>query len=390
MALRRFAQANNASTASPSRSSGSSNASPASATTGLPVTPRPRGRVSIGIHQSPASTPSISSSIPFDWEAARSRRPPPYATPLQNRSRGGRNGGSNSSSLNGTPARKAVIKKKGLIERVTTIPSQIAFEISQFPNNVPLPTPRTSACVIGGLLHFLHLCVRVSQARSAQSSDLEWNEMLRESEGRSWLDWTMPMTLFLIGASIVNAVYAFTRIKLYRLHRRVEPVSSPNAKFVDSDDLDFDSIEPPSLAVRFRAGLWSAFIAFWRFLLGLKPSTKLPSSTKKSTRVQQLEIWTPGDLEMMLFNIYSPVHSLLWMATNSSNWIIMLLIMGIVGLQLHTMMISYKALIKDKDILHAEVMSEYNESFVYPRINPIRKDVAIMTHQSEVVNVWED
>lgn len=28
--------------------------------------------------------------------------------------------------------------------------------------------------------------------------------------------------------------------------------------------------------------------------------------------------------------------------------------------------------------------------FVYPRINPIRKDVAVMTHQSEIVNVWED
>ncbi|KAJ3761460.1 hypothetical protein EV360DRAFT_93003 [Lentinula raphanica] len=390
MALRRFAQANNHSTASASRSSGSSNASPAPAPNGLPVTPKPRGRISIGIHQSPASTPSISSSIPFDWEAARSRRPPPYATPLQNRSRGGRNGASNSSSLSGTPARKAVIKKKSLVERVTSIPSRIAFEISQFPNNIPLPSPRTSAYAIGGSLHFLHICVRVSQARSAQSNDLEWNEMLRESEGRSWFDWTMPMTLFLIGTSIANAVYAFTRIKIYRLHRRVEPVSSPNAKFVDSDDLDFDSLEPPSLAVRFRAGLWNAFIAFWRFLLGLRPSTKVPSSARKSTRVQQLEIWTPGDLELMLFNIYSPVHALLWMATNSSNWIIMLLIMGLVGVQLHVMMLSYKTLVKDKDILHAEVMSEYNEGFVYPRINPIRKDVAIMTHQSEVVNVWDD
>ncbi|KAJ4487945.1 hypothetical protein J3R30DRAFT_3432367 [Lentinula aciculospora] len=389
MALRRFAQANNASTSSPSRSGSSSNASPASVTNGLPVTPKLRGRVSIGIHQSPASTPSLSSSIPFDWEAAKSRRPPPYATPLQSRSRGSRNLGSNS-SLNGTPARKAVIKKKGIVERVTSIPSQIAFEISQFPNNIPLPTPRTSACVIGGILHFLHLCVRVSQARSAQSNDLEWNEMLRETEGRSWFDWTMPMTLFLLAASLTNAVYTFTRIRLYRLHRRIEPVSSPNAKFVDSDDVDFDNLDPPSLAVRFRAGAWNAFIAFWRFLLGLKPSTKLPSSTRKSTRVQQLEIWTPGDLEMMLFNIYSPVHALLWIATNSSNWIIMLFIMGTVGVQLNAMMLSYKTLVKDKEILHAEVMSEYNEGFVYPRINPIRKDVAIMTHQSEVVNVWED
>ncbi|KIK57819.1 hypothetical protein GYMLUDRAFT_46023 [Collybiopsis luxurians FD-317 M1] len=386
MALRRFAQANNASSASPSRSGSSNHASPAYS---APVTPKPRGRVSIGIHQSPASTPSISSSVPFDWEAARSRRPPPYATPLQNKSRGGGRPSVAGSSLNGTPARKAFIKKKGFIEKVSSFPSRVAFEISQFPNNIPLPSPRTSAFALGGLLHFLHLCVRVSQSRSAQTSDVEWNEMLRESEGRSWFDWTIPMTVFLVSLSVVNAVYTFTRIKLYRLHRRDEPVSSPNAKFVDSDDLDFDKLEPPSLAVRFQNGAWSAFIAFWRFLLGMKPSTTA-QPLRKSSRVQQLQIWTPGELEMMLFDIYSPVHALLWMATNSSNWIIMLVIMGVVGAQLHVTTLSYKALIKDKEILYAEVMNEYNEGFVYPRINPIRRDVAVMTHQSEVVSVWED
>ena len=28
--------------------------------------------------------------------------------------------------------------------------------------------------------------------------------------------------------------------------------------------------------------------------------------------------------------------------------------------------------------------------FVYPRVNPIRKDAAVMTHESEVVDVWQD
>lgn len=69
---------------------------------------------------------------------------------------------------------------------------------------------------------------------------------------------------------------------------------------------------------------------------------------------------------------------------------------------------SFNALLKDKEIIAAEVLNEYNHGvrflalciphvftftalqFVYPRINPIRKDVAVMTHQSEIVNVWED
>ena len=28
--------------------------------------------------------------------------------------------------------------------------------------------------------------------------------------------------------------------------------------------------------------------------------------------------------------------------------------------------------------------------FVYPRINPIRKDVAVMTNQAEIVDIWAD
>lgn len=98
----------------------------------------------------------------------------------------------------------------------------------------------------------------------------------------------------------------------------------------------------------------------------------------------------PGEFELTVFCAYSPAHAFLWMATTSNNWMLMLTLMGIVGMQLHVLVLTYKALIKDKEIIAAEVMYEYNEHFVYPRINPIRKDVAVMTHQSEVVNVWED
>jgi hypothetical protein len=51
------------------------------------------------------------------------------------------------------------------------------------------------------------------------------------------------------------------------------------------------------------------------------------------SKVQQLEVWVPGELEMTLFCVYSPVHPLLWMATTSANWMFMLVIMGVVGVQ---------------------------------------------------------
>jgi len=93
---------------------------------------------------------------------------------------------------------------------------------------------------------------------------------------------------------------------------------------------------------------------------------------------------------MTLFGIYSPVHSFLWMATTSANWMWMGFVMAVVSFQLRALIRSYEALLKDKAIIAAEVLHEYDEKFVYPRINPIRKDAAVMTHQAEMVNVWED
>ncbi|GLB34945.1 putative protein of unknown function (DUF2418) [Lyophyllum shimeji] len=386
MSLRRLAQANNAATASPRSPESSSS-------TGTPVTPSangtlpstPRNRVSIGAYRSPASTPSISSSIPFDWDAARSRKPAPYGTPLQNKARKSLGVGG---PAVGTPV-KRVVRKKGIIERITSIPSRIAFEIALFPHNVPLPSPQTAGRLLGGTLHFLHLCVRISQIRKIPDSDVGWEDMYREGEGTSWFDWTIPVSLLLIGASILNAVYLFTRIKLYRLHHRSEPVSSPNARFV-SAELDFEPLKPPSLASRIASGAWYGFSYSWRWLLGMKPPTRPGQVAGRMTRVQQLEVWSPGQFETVLFTVYSPAHAFLWMAIGTSNWISMLFVMGLVSVQLHAMTYWYTGLLKDKEIIAAEVMSEYNEGFVYPRLMPIRRDVAVMTHESEIVNVWED
>lgn len=106
MALRRLAHENHASgsSGSPQTPSGSLMNGP------LPTTPRPRP--SYPIHRSPADTPSISSSVPFDWEAARSRAPAPYASPLRARPR--KSVGTD--TLTGTP-RKGIVRKKGVVER---------------------------------------------------------------------------------------------------------------------------------------------------------------------------------------------------------------------------------------------------------------------------------
>ncbi|THH27507.1 hypothetical protein EUX98_g6696 [Antrodiella citrinella] len=388
MSLRRFAQTNSAAvTSSPRSSHASAQASPTTPVKngGPPLTPRTQLVYSI----SPLTSPSLSASTPFDWDAARSRKPPPYSSPLAGkRVRQMQNGSPNG----GKGAPKRAVRKKNMFEKIQAIPSQIAFEIALFPHNVPLPTPRNSAYLIGGFFHFLHLCIRISQIRAVPEADLGWEDMYRERESESWFDWTVPLTFLLISAATLNTMYLFSRTRLYQLNLAKDPVSSPHAAFVSRESPNH--VPPPSTPIYISVfkHAWRAFVVSVRFLLNLSPpkDRQVSSNGAGVEKVQQLEVWTPGELEMALFAIYSPVHSLLWMALTGGNWMLIGLIMGVVGMQTQALTRSYEALLKDRNILAKEVMHEYDEKFVYPRINPIRKDASVMTHQAEMVNIWED
>ncbi|KAI6150759.1 hypothetical protein BKA82DRAFT_122247 [Pisolithus tinctorius] len=388
--LRRFAQANTASLPgsphSPSPRSQSSGIQP-------PVTPRTR----VSYVNSPSTTPSISSNIPFDWEAARSRRPPPYGTPFNGKRKARM---SNIGTAAATP--KRVVRKKGFVERMKDIPSRIMFEVSLFPYNIPLPAPKTSGWLIGLSMHFLHLCVRVAHIRATSESDVGWEDLYWERSQQSWFDWTIPTTCLLLIASTLNVMHLFTETRTYRLHMRsrVDPVSSPHTTFVSSPQQEPPVTEeeavPRSTFMQRILGLigsamlilWRAFVYLVRFLLGISstsPSTSSPPRGAPAEQIQQLEVWTPGELERTLFAVYSPAHALLWICTDGTNWVLMCALMAMVGVEIGALVQAYEALVKDRAILAAEVMHEYNEGFVHPRINPVRRDVAVMTHQAEMV-----
>ena len=114
MDLRRLAQAN--AMASPRRSSHPSGHRMTSSATGTPSLPTtPRARASYPITRSPLESLSISASLPFDWEAARGLRSPPYS-PLGPKRRGVPR--SDIDSPNGkSTSTKRVVRKKSLYEK---------------------------------------------------------------------------------------------------------------------------------------------------------------------------------------------------------------------------------------------------------------------------------
>lgn len=54
-------------------------------------------------------------------------------------------------------------------------------------------------------------------------------------------------------------------------------------------------------------------------------------------KVQQLEVWTPGEAELYLglFVVYSPAHAMLWMGITSANWMLIFAVMTLVGAQVN-------------------------------------------------------
>ena len=208
----------------------------------------------------------------------------------------------------------------------------------------------------------MHLCVRVSQIRSVPEADLGWEDMYRERESEPWFDWVcedihilrviplievfhsniqnVPMTFILVSAAVLNTLYLFSRTKLYQLNLATDPVSSPHASFVPRHQPTTVSAAGPSLFSTILSGLWRAFIVSVRFLLNLSPPKDrqtISSSNTSMDKVQQLEVWTPGELEMGLFAIYSPVHALLWMILTSTNWMLLGIIMFVVGMQVRVL-----------------------------------------------------
>lgn len=60
-------------------------------------------------------------------------------------------------------------------------------------------------------------------------------------------------------------------------------------------------------------------------------------------------------------------------------------IMMFCAFQLNALVLAYGYLIADKVILSAEVLNEYDQKFVFPRIFPVRRDVSTQTNEAEMV-----
>ncbi|KAF8338112.1 uncharacterized protein EI90DRAFT_3041680 [Cantharellus anzutake] len=347
-------------------------------------------------HSEIQTPPSITETAPFDWEAARSYAPPPYGMPGRTtRSSRLSVAGNEPSPSSSSQKKDRIVRKAGFFERVSAFPARIAFEISMFPYNVPLPRPTTSGSAIGGLLHFIHILVkwygrsravvREEDPLDLWKSEVDWN-FDEEKVPKGW-SWVTPFSLLLFLISFANVLYLFTRFRTYHLHLRPELAPSTHASLVSKDFLSPPT--PTSVPQKIMRLIVQSLTIAWRLAVGTSPAPEdlIPLDLQpNSNKVQQLDVWFPGDFELALFIIYSPAHWFAWKIFSTANWFWSLALMGLLSLQVYALISAYKALIKDKEILSAEVLHEYDSKFVTPRLHRVMHDKCVMTHEAEFVD----
>ncbi|KAG8768085.1 hypothetical protein FRC20_011018 [Serendipita sp. 405] len=388
------------------------------------VTPVRKPRASIFYAHSPTSTPSLSASLPFDWEAARGHRPPPYPTP-NDHSRSSRRMrtsmgvgvgvGTDETMVDGStstvhlangalrkPRKSRVFIRTSWGAWLLGLPSQWWLRIEMMRHDIPLPPPKILGRIIGISLHVAHAYVKWSDLHQAKVMEDGWEALglpiydeYGAEEEQVWITWSMILHASLLTLAIANTLRMLTRTRIYDFQLRGEfsqPIASVNASFIPSPVKrgTFQSkqaSDPTILSRLFRLflmfGRWIAHA--WRFLLH-HPSSARSIEREDGPKIQRVEMWDPSQRELVLFQTYSPLHAMLWYIIQSNNWMIMCCIMAMTSFQLGIVVKSYSHLVKDRQIVDAEVLNEYQQRFVNPRLNVVKKDACVMTHEAEMIH----
>lgn len=374
------------------------------------------------IHYSPyaLSTPpqslSKSASIPFDMVAsAKAARRAEEDVKLR---------GAESSAK-----KKKFIRKKPLYQRVIGFPQKIA---DKFLYHTPasildiLPDPHM-ANPIALAIHVVHYLL-VAPLFAAKSDDFE--SVLRTSRTRNdvssrWDEWENEekggksgllggrvraiLVLLLMAMAVGNAIYLFTRFRTYDmlLRNAQETVHSPHAspvpapKFKAAKDDDDEKVF--EAAPRAKAEPWAPKVLKFTgrsliFIIKLlihavfsafgRPQGNAPSLKdlgQAENKIQSLRVWDPPEFCLAFFCAYPPTAPFITHLFTHINPFLTPVLHVSTTFLLSNLAQSYAQLVKDRMLLSAEVMREYDQRFVYKKIFSNKVDRGVSTNESEFV-----
>lgn len=180
---------------------------------------------------------------------------------------------------------------------------------------------------------------------ASRGSDHWWSHAMR------------TLSLLFIALSVLNVWYCFTRTRVYQLHQKND---APTA---DADE------NTSTQASRHESKLREN-IAFWPFTLKFFSLSRTSSS-------DCIIAWDPSLPSLRLFSVFSPVHTVLIFSYSKQPAV--LLLTGLLSLQTAYLVHLYAQHVADKQMIYGQVFSEYESTFVQPRLGVMKRDVGVGT-----------
>ncbi|KAL7814228.1 hypothetical protein V8C44DRAFT_39824 [Trichoderma aethiopicum] len=262
-----------------------------------------------------------------------------------------------------------LVRRRSLWERITSMlnPMDFLLWLSE-----ELETRDWDSKLVGTQLGLgMNLAFLVARANSGASSEWSDGDIFGDEANSGLLSYvTFPIVWGLVLFSFVNAAYAMTRTRKYRLFEaNIEQApSTPSARRVQLQSSPATTSSP------------------LRYLTDRITSDSAESRAHpdKKRDVWELAVWDPLPISLRLVCLFSPGHVLAYLmflplepldpqpSVTVFNTIVLQVVLSGQMLFLSS---RFAQQAKDNAIIQKEVMNEYNTKFVHPRLHPVVRDV---------------
>ncbi|CAO1620687.1 unnamed protein product [Sympodiomycopsis kandeliae] len=221
--------------------------------------------------------------------------------------------------------------------------------------------------------------------RMGGSSDIR--RALQQSRTDAW-SWLAGIISFALVAFSVYNIYALVASRRkYRLWMRSpqDKVTSENARLVP---INLDEERPgPTLHDKVISHIFRRLRSVPIVGLLVPEPPHLVGDEGPEAQIHELNVWEAPEVSLRVAVIFSPVHALLWHIAGSSflpitgsfAWIAFFVTLVGISAQALLLSVSFSQLVKDRALLSAEVLREYDQKFVLPRAMPSVRDASTMT-----------
>ncbi|KAL6881433.1 hypothetical protein J3F83DRAFT_722262 [Trichoderma novae-zelandiae] len=262
-----------------------------------------------------------------------------------------------------------LVRRRSLWERITSMlnPMDFLLWLSE-----ELETRDWDSKLAGTQLGLgMNLAFLLARANSGSSSEWSDNDIFGDEATPGLLSYvTFPIVWGLVLFSFVNATYALTRTRKYRLFgASIEQApSTPSARRVQLQSSPMTTSSP----LRYLADKMTV------------NSAESRAHPDKKRDVWELAVWDPLPMSLRLACLFSPGHVLAYLlflplapldpqpSVTVFNTIVLQVVLS--G-QMLFLASRFAQQAKDNAIIQKEVMNEYNTKFVHPRLHPVVRDV---------------